>query len=179
MPRKIHTPRKARISTPVPKAEEEPRYSLRNSARKTMENIQDPVTPTARKRKRRASSPISPSLWAESENIEGCIGPEESVSGEIIVLSSDHPEPPEATPPKRRKGLRESILTSSPYFTAPSTPAIVVKRTPATVLKRTPKGISVRPWPPLTAESFGLVQEELHDNPVCPLKFPFHPCHSS
>ncbi|KAI5853906.1 DNA glycosylase [Tricharina praecox] len=97
------------------------------------------------------------------EDIDGDIRLEEGVTEEIIVPSGDPQEPSEPTtpPPKRRKSTRKSIV-NSPYFTAPRTLATVVNVKGS---GRTPKGISVTPWPPFTAEKFGLVQEELRDNP--------------
>jgi hypothetical protein len=112
-------------------------------------------------------------------------GPDQPAT-EILVLPQDIKTNLVLTPPssKSRKTAKPSAVTS-PHFPTPSPSEISPttkkkkKRKQSTASpdfsgatekkpksQRAPAGIRILPWPPLSADRFGLVQEELRDNPV-------------
>lgn len=75
--------------------------------------------------------------------------------------STPHLQPTTPVIRATRSATRTKSPLKSPYFASITTPSSSASTSP----RRTPKGTSAIPFPPLSASSFGLIQEALAHNP--------------
>jgi hypothetical protein len=174
------------VETPTKKPAETKVYDTRSSAKKRREldAAQEESTPVRRGlRTEPEASPYAFRTKTRKGDAIADAGPDEPLS-EIVVSPNIIEAKFEASPPppsKRRKVTRKSESVS-PHFPTPTPSEDGPKRTRtrkgsitspyfsgATETKgtgRAPKGVSIMPWPPFSSDKFGLVQEELLENPV-------------
>lgn len=132
------------------------------------------LTPSAKSRKKQPPPTQPPPIPLQGiivpdfstpivgELIESCPGETEQVGDSIINARAKPPR--KRTRSKIRKtGKVSSYFASSAVEQDSGKPG---KSKNKSTKKRVPAGTSVIPWPPLTSETFGLIQEELRNNSV-------------